>query len=127
MIPQTPALNRKSWKYLEVKIADEYSKRFGEVFVVCGPIYDGDGEGRWIRGKIRIPTHCYMILSKRNSVNTNDLDVLSFIFPNADKVQGFMEYTNSVDKVEQLTGLDFFSDLDYNVQTNIESKINPIW
>lgn len=126
MMPQAPRLNRGVWKQLEQKIANDYSWKYGELYVLCGPIYDSE-ECKWIRNKIKVPTHCYMIVARVDSSNTNEFDSISFIFPNENGLKELSSYTNSVDKIEELTGIDFFSNYDLNIQSNLESRVNKMW
>lgn len=47
---------------------------------------------------------------------------IGFIIPNQKCEDTFWNYATSIDKVEQITGLDFFSLLDDDIENTIESQ-----
>jgi hypothetical protein len=53
VIPQSPALNRGLWETLEKIISNDYAERFGQVWVICGPIF-GSNLGTLKDGKVLI-------------------------------------------------------------------------
>lgn len=56
--PQTPKLNRGSWKKYEA-YGHKLAARYKFITIVCGPIYDG--EPSYIKGKIAIPTAFFKV------------------------------------------------------------------
>jgi hypothetical protein len=49
---------------------------------------------------------------------------IGFVFPNASLKGGIMQYATSIDKVEEMTGIDFFWGLDDMNEKVVEFKIN---
>src|SRR5690606_26279600 len=74
IIPQTSQLNSGLWARLEGEIRDVTSqddtpnRDVSDVWVICGPIFDGVPIRRWPSG-VAVPTHCYMIVAYRKGYN----------------------------------------------------------
>lgn len=135
--PQKSDLNQGIWLDLEDRCsawADEYSA----VWVMCGPIVYNNTPSLWIGqyGEIPVvaPDAFYKIVVK--DADDGGLDVLAFVYPQEGenyRVSGGAEYDHtphlvSVQMIEALTGLDFFSNLTATEQAQIESVIHTeLW
>lgn len=118
--PQTTELNRGEWKVLE-ELSRNWGKEYGEVIVISGPVFEGNlktiGED-----KIPIPNVFYKVIM-RHELQTHK--AISFLMPNSTSpLAELKHYVCSIDSVEKLTGLDFFSDLPDNLETQFESASN---
>src|SRR6478736_6800059 len=58
--PQRHALNAGVWKQLEQRIATNYAGRFGEVWVLAGPVFGTNPDK--LRRRVAIPESFYMIV-----------------------------------------------------------------
>lgn len=118
VVPQNPMVNRHLWKDLEHRVSDRYGRYFGEVWVVTGPVFQPPVEK--LPSGVPIPSHYYKIVSDEKD---GELRVLAFLVE-----QRCPPYTRiktrlvSVDRIEELTGLDFFPDLPEAVQADLESR-----
>ncbi|MCF8131368.1 MAG: DNA/RNA non-specific endonuclease [Deltaproteobacteria bacterium] len=84
IIPQRPELNRGPWKELEQKIANDYAKECGEVWVVTGPVFDG--QRQWLSSGVEVPDACYKIIVDQHN---DRLRVIAFLMPqNISKSKG---------------------------------------
>ena len=108
MIPQKPECNRAWWKQLE-ELTRSYAKSGADVWVVSIPIYSSEGSAIEIKtiGKHRVwvPTHCAktVLIQKAGKV-----EVKAWVGPNG-KVDGGLESLEvPVDKLEELSGFDFW-------------------
>ncbi|MCF0199427.1 MAG: DNA/RNA non-specific endonuclease [Bacteroidaceae bacterium] len=131
MCPQNHYMNSHPWNDLEQRVR-QWAKRDGALIVVSGPIVDP--KGKVINKKDRygnkdmvipIPTHFYkIVLSHKKS----PMRAIAFLMPNKEfdlkPVRGLDEYAVSVDRIEELTGFDFFSALADDVEEKIESSPN---
>ena len=61
-----------------------------------------------------------MLLQKRNG----EWFGIGFVLPNASIKGDIMQYTTSIDKVEELTGIDFFWGLEDSSEIKIESNLS---
>jgi endonuclease G len=126
--PQSPVLNQGIWKHLEqfenelLAQDDEKNKQVTDLFVICGPIYSAKPDTT--KTGIPIPTSYYRILVYAKGYGAVPKAV-AFIFPQ--DVPGgkgnkqFLDFVTTVDEIEKLTGIDFFTDLSAQKQKNLES------
>lgn len=123
VIPQTPGLNRGPWRILEENVAKDWALE-GPVWVVTGPLY-GEGTNTLPRG-IRVPEASWKVFIQRPDTN-GPPRTLAFIVPQ--RVLQTDPYTNfvtSVDDVERMTGIDFFSGLEDDLERIIEAE-DDLW
>ena len=121
MSPQRPEFNRGIWKKLEEKVRD-YAVACGSLYVVSGPIFDPDTPSITIgANKISVPDKYYKVLLDPNTANPK---AIAFVIDNRDAKQPLSEYAVTVDAVEAMTGLDFFSELDSADERFLESQCN---
>jgi endonuclease G len=57
MVPQEPSLNRGPWARIELT-ARKLARRYGEVYMVTGPVFSGDRIAR-IGGRVFVPSFVY--------------------------------------------------------------------
>jgi len=74
---------------------------------------------------VAVPTHTYKVVLL---VHPNgDKEMFGFVLPNVDKPTGTLDsYTFSVNQVEILTGLDFFSALPSAEQSRLEKTAKAL-
>jgi endonuclease G, mitochondrial len=132
--PQSAILNRGIWLDLEDKV-DEWAENYGRVWVICGPIFWNRTPTKWLGEEgevlIAIPDAFFKIIA--TDYNT-ELKVIAFIYPQFDDNYSskgpfnHMNYLASVNKIESLTGLDFFVALSDWYESIIEfNKAEQIW
>jgi endonuclease G len=118
IIPQTPFINRHLWKDLEMRVADGYGRYFREVWVVTGPVFQG--EIKRLPSGVPIPSHYYKIMADEHD---GKLRTLAFLIErDCPPYTRIKKRLVSIDEIEQLTDLDFFPDLPASVQNELESK-----
>ncbi|MBF6057720.1 MULTISPECIES: DNA/RNA non-specific endonuclease [Thiomicrorhabdus] len=122
--PQKGSLNQKSWQRLEEVIANDFSAKEGEFWVVTGPIFSK--LPTYLKGgKVAIPQAFYKILIKPQSGN-EPAKALAFIFPqNAKANASLLTFVTTIDDVEAQTGIDFFSELDDDIEIPLEATETP--
>ena len=129
VIPQTPALNRGLWETLEKIISNDYAERFGQVWVICGPIF-GSNLGTLKDGKVLIPDGCYKIVVRVDQDGSPH--ALAFEMPQdlpwVHQQQALLQYLTSISKIEQDTGMGFFPDLPAGTKTTLENAVeSKMW
>jgi len=124
IIPQTHSLNAGLWKDLEMRSAVNYPARFTEVWVIAGPIF-GSSKKQTPSG-IPIPEACYKILIDETE---GQVRVQAFVFQQEPRSGAPLNsYLVSVDEVESMTGLDFFTELENTAENALESyKATTTW
>lgn len=117
--PQNHNLNRGDWKELE-----DACRKWAEhepVYIVCGPILYKQPRYGYI-GKnhsIRIPDAFFKVVL--TGLATQSPRAIGFIYKNESGNNKKSKYVNSIDEVERITNLDFFSSLPDDVEQRIES------
>ena len=127
--PQNHGLNKYEWNNLEI-LCREWAKAYGAVDIVCGPIYSSGAERYRVgkgsqseqktigRNKVWVPDAFFKVILCRQGRTK----AIGFIYRNEGVKQRVDEAVCSVDKVEELTGIDFFPSLDDKVERLVESE-----
>jgi endonuclease G len=116
--PQRHALNSGLWRELEQRIAASYSARFGEVWVVAGPVFGAQPPR--LRRRVAVPEACYMILLDES---VGRVRATAYLFPQEAPPAGRLDdYLVSIDELERRTGLDFFPELPDDAEAALESR-----
>lgn len=124
MQPQTPRLNRQTWKNLE----DESRRIVGqgnELYVYAGCY----GDGGKIKDKITIPTSCFKIIvvlrqgSRDLSRIGENTRIIAVDMPNNETLStNWKNFATTIDEIEEKTGFDFLTTLSDEIETALESK-----
>jgi len=122
--PQSPALNRGVWRDVEHRIADLWTARYGEIWVVVGCI---PSRAEKIGGTgIDVPSRYFQVV-----VAQEDMDVraLAVVF---DQSVPWSEWAArhivTIDELEEITGLDFNPDLAEFIQSPLEAELpSRLW
>lgn len=121
--PQLHALNAGFWKELEQRILRRYPRRFGEVWVVCGPVFDNPAESQRLREGVLVPDAFFLIATDRDE-STGELRSQAYLVPqraipeNDDPT----DYLTDIRLIERKTGLNFFPKLPQQAQDALEKN-----
>lgn len=121
--PQNQKLNRDDWGDLE-ETCREWAKKYGRVYIVCGPIYDKKNPKRIGKHQVAVPDRFFKVVLIENRKNPM---AMGFLFDNAAHHQALEKYMVTVDSVEAVTKLDFFSKLSDSVENRIEAEIPNVF
>jgi endonuclease G, mitochondrial len=120
MSPQHPKLNRYIWRNLE-DLVRYWAKTYSKVYVVTGPILDPSLKK--INGIVSVPKSFYKVVY-REAQDGKKESMIAFLFPNKDVTGNLQDFAVPVDKIEELTGVDFFVGLDNKVEQALEPQSN---
>ena len=128
MCPQVAVLNQRWWSNLE-NACRRWVQKEDTLYICCGPIYQGETfktiGGRYNYSqkrkgiKVFVPTGFYKVVL---SLKKGKEKAIGFIYNNDDSRQPMSECCTSVDDVEKITGLDFFSSLEDTLEECLESQ-----
>ena len=118
MSPQRPQFNRGIWKDLEEQIR-QFAIEEGEIYVVTGPVLSDEKNITIGPNKVTVPSHFYKVVFDL----TPPQKMIGFILPNQGNKADLRTFAVTVDKVEELTGLDFFSTIPQPHQEQLERTI----
>jgi len=116
--PQHKDLNQGIWKDLE-QICSDLTSESEKLYITTGVI---STRNKRIRNKVVIPDFYFKAILIQYE---NEFKAIGFIIPNKEpKGTCLCSYVVTIDSLENLTGLDFFSQLDLTIQNKIESEID---
>lgn len=117
LCPQDHDLNGGDWDHLEKKCRT-WAKRYGEIYIVAGPIFENDEKRYFGINIIPIPDAFFKVIL----CTSGKPKALGFIFPNNGIHHALQNYVLTVDKVENTTGIDFFPALPDDIENDVEAK-----
>jgi len=123
MCPQSHALNSGAWNDLEIQCRS-WARNYGTIYICAGPIYNKKPYstiGNRKSFRIAVPDRFFKVVLMVGKTTK----AIGFIYPNGSANKDMRDYAVSVDKVEQLTGLDFFYQLDDKTENQIEKECKP--
>ena len=116
--PQTHTLNAGGWETLE-SACRRWAKREGSVYIVCGPVYKGTKHKTIGNNlKITVPEGFFKVVL---SMRKGEEKAIGFYYANSNAKQKMEETATSVDAIEELTGIDFFVNIDDHLEERLES------
>lgn len=118
IVPQRHGLNAGPWNALERRIAANYPARFGEAWVIAGPVV-GEQPQR-LRGRVAVPDAFFMIVIDEVEGRTR---AQAFLFPqDAPEDASPERFLTSIDEIEERTGLDVLRELDDAAEQALEAR-----
>lgn len=128
VVPQLHGLNAGFWKDLELRVAQRYSERYGEVWVANGPVFSSSAPARHIGPadtRVRVPDAFWMVVSRRTPEGRFVAE--AFLVPHREIWRDLdpSRYLVSIDEVERVTGLDLFPLLPAETQRALEASPAP--
>ena len=121
-VPQLQWQNNGIWKDIE-QLSTDWADRYKRIWVICGPVFFNKTPAMWLgqndEMKVAIPDALFKIV-----IREDDMDIvktISFLIPNIvpKEKKNLNEFISTIDKIEELTDLDFLTILD-NDQIDIE-------
>ena len=116
MTPQHPDFNRGAWAELEGYIRGYAIENDVDLFVVTGPVLSENLEKveRSVN-EMSLPEYHFKV-----ALDLKSGRAIGFLMPNRLCEKPLEAYSKSVDEIEDLTGLDFFSGLEDSVEEKLE-------
>ncbi len=116
--PQDPEFNAGIWNDLEKQVRI-WGKRYGKLYIATAGVLEsglktiGDED-------VAVPRWYYKIVVRGSE---KDLKVIAFLMPNQPGNGSLKNYVVNVDRIEEMTGLNFFRSLPEEVEQQIEAGI----
>ncbi|GAA4887826.1 DNA/RNA non-specific endonuclease [Flaviramulus aquimarinus] len=115
--PQEHQFNSGIWNTLEQKVR-YWARKYDGVFVVTGGVLKGSMKAIGDED-VSVPNQFYKVLIDNNTGKTK---VIAFLIPHQNSNKPLYEFVVSVDKIEALTGIDFFPELDDTIENKLEAS-----
>ena len=114
--PQDHEMNSQAWRKIE-ELTRRLAKRYGSVFIVCGPIFGGDNPRKI--GGVSVPNAFFKALA----VSTADgYRTVGFLVDNNPQSFSPRHYAVSVDSVEAVVGRNLFPLVDEEAEAVFDWK-----
>jgi endonuclease G len=122
--PQLRTFNGGLWRELEQKIATSYPARYGEVWVITGPVFGP--QPKQLRNGVRVPEAFFLIVIDEHE---GRLRTLALIVPqDAPTSVDPSRYLTTIATIQQRTGLDFLAELDDASEQQVEQmEAERLW
>ena len=104
--PQRHRLNAGLWKDMETRIVDNYTGRYGQVWVIDGPVFGPEDRLRRLRNKVPVPEAFYMIVVQQHEGGVRAEGIV--IDQEAPSSGSLDNYVVSIADIEHRTGAEFF-------------------
>lgn len=118
MCPQAHTLNGGTWKKLEEKCR-LWAQADSAIIIVCGPVLSPEPDEYIGETGVAVPKAFFKVIC---SPYANPPRGIGFIMTNGKVPGGLQAAAVSIDKVEALTGHDFFSELPDDIENAIEAE-----
>ncbi len=118
MSPQDQSFNRGIWKKLE-ELVRSWAVENKSLYVVTGPILSS-GLSTIGPNNVSVPNYYYKVLL---DYSQPDIKAIGFILPNHANKGSLAEFAVPIDRVEAMTGLNFFPNLPDQQENSLESSI----
>ena len=115
--PQTAELNKTWWEHLE-RACRQWARQDGAVQIVCGPIFSENPKHFGKKHRMAVPKAFYKVVL---SLKEGREKAIGFYYTNDDAPQPMEDAVRSVDDIERLTGIDFFSSLPDEQEDKLEA------
>ncbi len=118
MSPQVPGFNRGIWKHLE-ELVRTWAVENEDIYIVTGPVLTSDLPRIGIH-RVAVPKYFYKVILDYRQPNVK---AIGFILPNESSTQNLQDFAVSIDKVEEVTGLNFFPLLPDKDENELEANV----
>lgn len=122
--PQDKDLNAGDWEYLERQVR-RWAKQYGKVWVVSGPIIGQAKNGTIGEHKVTVPDSFFKAVLVYTG---SSYEAIGFVMGN-DKARYYLkDCAVSINRLEKITGNDFFHSLDDSVEERVEDSYDlKVW
>ena len=117
--PQHASLNSGLWNAIEHDCR-KWAKKYGEVYIVCGPILLNKEHETIGNNKVVVPEAFFKVILRLNP----EPAAIGFIVRNNEGKKKKDQFINTVDDVERITGIDFFPFLEDSIEDMVEASSN---
>jgi endonuclease G len=115
--PQLHSFNDGVWNRLEQKVR-YWAAKYDGIYVVTGGVLEPSLKTIG-REKVSVPKFFYKVLLDKSD---GKYKMIAFLVPNEASDKPLYDFVVSVDRIEKLTGVDFFSELEDKLESQLEKS-----
>ena len=116
--PQKPKFNNGVWSRLEKRIRLRAKK--SELYITTGGVLSSADLKKIGKNNVSVPDQFYKII-----YDVKNQKMFAYLMPNK-KIESREKYVVTVDSIEALTGIDFYHELDDELEDKLESTKNNL-
>ena len=116
--PQDKDLNEGMWNTLEKKCRT-WARKYGKAYIVTGPIVGDNMYGTIGKSKVVVPDAFFKAVMVYDGSRWQSI---AFMMNNSRHNDNMQKCAMSVDRLEEMTGLDFFAALDDSIEAEAEKS-----
>lgn len=121
--PQTPLMNRGRWAQLE-NLVRAWAKNAQETLIVTGPVLEGSLP-QMGPAQVSVPSYHFKALFLTRQGQRQGI---AFLMPQAPQNKDLRTYVVTIRKLEEMTGLNFYSHLSQDEQDRVEKDVKwQLW
>ena len=120
MSPQIHNFNGGIWRELE-ELARDWGRDNDKLYVVTGPIFKDNLGTIGRTNSVTVPGYYYKVLV---DIEGAEKKAIGFVIPHAVSNKPLTAFVRTIDDIEEITGIDFFPELDDALEDQLESKVN---
>lgn len=117
--PQDHNLNVGDWNEMENQCR-KWAKRYGQIYIVAGPILYRQKHKTIGTARVVVPEAFFKVVL----CMAGTPKAIGFIYKNVGGNRPKDYYVNTIDEVERITGIDFFSALPDGIEKKVEAESN---
>ncbi len=117
--PQDRNLNNGVWNQIEMACRN-WAERYGDVYIVCGPVPDRDTSDHMGRNHILVPEAFFKVVLCMGKHPKG----IGFVVENKAVKGKKGQFVRSITEVEEITGIEFFTRLDKSTSKKVKSHAN---
>lgn len=117
--PQHSGLNSGLWNAIE-RNCRKWAVKYSDIYIVCGPVLYNVKHETIGDNKIVVPEAFFKVIL----CLTGKPKAIGFVIKNNGGKKKTDQYINTVDGVERITGMDFFSSLPDSIENEVEAYAN---
>ena len=125
MSPQAEAFNRDIWAALESHIRGYlYRNPNTQLYVVTGPLLTDElPKSKRSVNQVSVPRYFWKVI-----LDLNTQQAIGFLIPNKGTDYPISTFVKSVDEIEKVTGINFFTSLDDHIENQVEANYDlALW
>lgn len=117
--PQKHDFNSGVWNRLEQKVR-YWAKKYDGVYVVTGGVLNKSSKSIG-NENVTVPNYFYKVLLDNNN---GEIKMIAFLLPHQETNKPLKKFVVSVDEIEELTGIDFFKNINDTLEDKLEASAN---
>ena len=129
IVPQHEQMNGEAWLDIEEqhrRVVANPASGIKVLWVISGPVFEDDQPKFTVGNGVGVPHATYKVIGWFDRANR--FHVRGYIVRQEDRVRDPEHYLRSVDEIEQMTGLDFFPELEDSLEGQLEAETHvTLW